>query len=781
MKFKDAELQADIKWTPHPGQKEIIDSTARDVVICAGRRWGKALYIYTPILTEYGFKAMKDINVGDKVFGKDGKISTVIRKTEIMYNRDCYEVVFSDSTSIKADGEHLWEVETRRYRKNKARNGNTENSVDSIGRKKVPTRLEVKTTKELLNDYRITRPDGRTESRYSIKNTSSVEFEEKKLLIEPYTFGCWLGDGTSAGNGFCSADKEILDNIEKDGYSVIKLKGRYAYSIKTKSKRKKLSFSNLLRELGVLNNKHIPEEYLFSSIRQRTELLKGLMDTDGYCEKKGNIEYCGTNKKLCEDVNFILNSLGIKTGFYEYDCKLYGRYIGKKYRIGFTTSKEVFKLKRKSERQNAISKKDTERRFIKQINKIDSVPVMCIEVDNKEKIYLAGKQLVPTHNSAVCAYIALKTILAPGKKVWIVAPSYDLTQKVFEYLVKWLVKAVPVSASGISYRPFPKIKMGNGSVLECKSTENPQGLLGEELDLIIADECSRIPRRVYEGYIYPTTSSRKGRTFFISTPLGKNWFFDKWHEAKTNEDGQSFHFMSKDNPYLPEEEWDRARQRLPEQVFKQEYEAVFLEDAASVFRGIKEIIKDNSLQDAVPGHRYVMGVDLGKHNDFTVLTVIDKWNNNVVYWDRFNKIEYPFQKARIKSTAQRYNNARIVVDSTGVGDPIHEDLSREALLVDDYKFTNKSKKELIEKLSIFIEQKFVWIPPKEELIDELEAFGYQISESMNVIYSAPTGLHDDCVYSLALAVWGLGGKAKPETPLQIELSKNFNTKKPKYD
>jgi hypothetical protein len=383
--------------------------------------------------------------------------------------------------------------------------------------------------------------------------------------------------------------------------------------------------------------------------------------------------------------------------------------------------------------------------------------------------------------SQVCAYVALKALLKPRQKIWIVAPTYDLSNKVFDWVVKWLVLAMPEGHGDISYRPFPKIKLLNGSVLEGKSTENPAGLLGEELDLLIVDECSRVPKRVYESYLYPTTTSRKGRTFFISTPFGQNWFYYKWQEAKGKEDGESFHFTSKDNPYLPIEEWERAKERLPEQIFKQEYEASFMPDAASVFRGIKDIVRDDSLRDVVAGHNYIIGVDLGKHNDFTVLTVIDSTNNHTVYWDRFNKIEYPFQKARIKATAKRYNNARIFIDSTSLGEPIYEDLQRDGMFVDDYKFTNKSKKELIEKLSIFIEQKFIILPPISDLLDEVESFGYRMTDAGNVIYAAPQGLHDDCVFSLALAVWGLpSGSPKYKTNLELELSKT-KVNKPNYE
>jgi len=379
--------------------------------------------------------------------------------------------------------------------------------------------------------------------------------------------------------------------------------------------------------------------------------------------------------------------------------------------------------------------------------------------------------------SAVCGYIALKMLLEDNKKIWIVAPTYELAQKVFEYLVKWFLKVAPSQSQNISYRPFPRIKTARGSLIQCKSTENPTGLLGEELDLVIVDEAARVSKRVYESHIFPTTTSRQGRTLFISTPFGQNWFYEKFLENKRTEDGQSFQFKTLDNPYFLKDEWERAKQKLPEQVFNQEYQSSFLPDAAAVFRGIEEIVKDDCLKDVIADHRYVMGVDLGKHEDFTVLTVIDKYNNNVVYFDRFKKIEYPFQKARIKATAERYRNARIVIDSTTVGEPIQEDLARQGLFVDDFKFTRKSKKELVEKLSIFIEQKLVWIPPQEELVDELKAFGYRLTDAGNVVYAAPQGIHDDCVDSLALAVWGLVGKAKPQDPIEEELIKVKKNKK----
>lgn len=370
--------------------------------------------------------------------------------------------------------------------------------------------------------------------------------------------------------------------------------------------------------------------------------------------------------------------------------------------------------------------------------------------------------------SALAAYIALKYLLSDNQRIWIVSLSYDMAQKVFTYVNQFAGAYDKRLLRHSSSRPpqrfeFPEVN----SFIECKSIENVSSLLGEELDLVIFDEAARFPPEIYERYIAARLSSRKGKLISISTPFGKNWFYRNHLQADAK-----FNFKTIDNPtwalgeeqmILPEEErkkiqleeWERMRKMLPEQIFKQEYEAAFLDDAASVFRGVRSCIDNNCLEDVKNGHSYILGVDLGKVEDYTVITVMDRTENKVVYWDRFNKIDYTFQKVRITSIAQRYNFAKIIIDSTAVGGPIKEDLERDGNHIDDFKFSMKSKKELVEKLSICIEQKLIGIPDNPILLEELESFGYHITKDRNVVYSAPQGLHDDSVYSLALAVWGL--------------------------
>lgn len=406
----------------------------------------------------------------------------------------------------------------------------------------------------------------------------------------------------------------------------------------------------------------------------------------------------------------------------------------------------------------------------------------CWKTGTERIVIAAG---VRWGKSAICGYIALKTFLEgisdikKGKresvKIWIVAPSYELTQKVFSYIVKWYLMVDPDAANKVSYRPIPQIKIAEGVWIQGKSATEPQSLLGEELDLIVFDEAAVASPDIWSTYLSARLISRNGRVIFISTPFGMNWFWQEYEKAKEN--NSAFNFKTTDNPTLENpERVNLLEKELPSQIFKQNYLASFLPDAASIFPKVQEIIKDDSLSDVKPEHKYIMGVDVGKHEDYMAFCVIDTWNNNVVYVERSKDISYPIQKSRITAVAKRYNNARIIIDSTAVGEPISDDLKHEGLFViTDYKFSGKSKNELVEKGVVFIEQKKVFVPPDNlsntPLVAELQAFGYQLTEKGNVTYGAPQGLHDDLAISFLLAVWGLWGKTEQLTPLQRQFQK----------
>jgi len=380
--------------------------------------------------------------------------------------------------------------------------------------------------------------------------------------------------------------------------------------------------------------------------------------------------------------------------------------------------------------------------------------------------------------SLLMGFTAIREMVIPNRKVWIVAPTTDLTQKVFTYLIQFIGKLYEPKEYKITTKPYPKLLMANGSYIECKTADNPVSLIGDEVDLLIIDEAARLAPMIYERELAATTMTRKGRTIFISTSRGKNWFHTKYRQVEGEETGFVFNAPSSDNPLNTQEELEKLKRILPEAIFNQEYLAQFIESGIELFRGVDEIVNSDCYEEPKSEHRYILGVDLGRVNDWTVLTVIDRQTHKVVHWERFNKIDWKLQKDRVVVVAKKYNRARVIIDSTGVGNPISQELIREGLSVDDFVFTGsnsktgRSKKDLIDKLSIYIQEGSIFIPNESILINELKSYAMELTEAGNLTYSAPTGMHDDAVCSLALSVWGLFSRSVSP---KIELPKIDNT------
>ncbi len=411
--------------------------------------------------------------------------------------------------------------------------------------------------------------------------------------------------------------------------------------------------------------------------------------------------------------------------------------------------------------------------------KIDFTPhpgqVNVLKCNEREIVIACGRRW---GKSIIAAYLAVRTFLQglsdirnkkrSSIKIWVVAPSYELSRKVFNYVIQFLTKYDKRYASFVNDRPFPQIKLSEQIWIQCKSATEPDSLIGEELDLLIIDEAAKISPRIYEFQLVAALGPRKGKVIMISTPFGQNWFYREFQKAK--ETNSAFQYSSRDGVAIDETEWNRIRGMVPSDVFEQEFQAVFRPGMASVFRNIRECIKENAYAEPQQGHKYIMGLDIAKFQDFTVITIIDENTHNVVFFDRFNKIPYTLQRDRIKNPATRYN-AKIIIDSGNAGAVISDDLKAERFNVVDFRFTGTvspdqqkkgSKERLVEKLSSCLEEYNIGLPPEDVLIDELETFGYDMTDSGNLKYSAPPGFHDDCVMSLALAVWELKGKIRQE-------------------
>jgi len=358
----------------------------------------------------------------------------------------------------------------------------------------------------------------------------------------------------------------------------------------------------------------------------------------------------------------------------------------------------------------------------------------------------------------------------PGTRWWWVAPIYRQTEIAFGRIVRMLLRA------GMAIEPNQsamRVPLPNGSVLEFRSGEKPQTLYGEDVHGAVLDEATQGMREEVLFAVQTTLTATRGRLLVLSTPRGRrNWFWKLCQRAKAGERGYDYVFMrSADNPAVPREKLDDAKRNLPARVYRELFEAEAQDDEASVFRNVRACI-DGALDQRFPSvdelarRHYVAGVDLGRHEDFTVVCVMDRMARSVVAFDRFTRIDWHLQKDRIAHVLLRYR-AAAYVDATGAQDAVVEDLQRMGAPVAPFVFTAQTKQRLVEFLAVGIEQRQMTFPDIPELVGELESFGYEVTRA-GFRYAAPEGLHDDCVMALGLA-WQLCGPVGTEAHTPVLL------------
>ncbi len=244
--------------------------------------------------------------------------------------------------------------------------------------------------------------DGRL--NHAVALARAADLPRRDLPFPPYPLGVWLGDGTSQSSQFTSADPQIADEIEAEGMWVTKSPTvPMWYRIRIRDRHR--SAQAILRSLGVLGNKHIPVQYLRASEEQRRALLAGLLDTDGTVTPSGSVQFSVTSQRLATDVRELIMSLGYRCGWSEKHVHGASSASSVAYTITFTTTDEVFRLERKrtthGERRPERTTPRTRQRFITTVRPVDSVAVRCVQVDSPDRMYLASRSMIPTHNSTL--------------------------------------------------------------------------------------------------------------------------------------------------------------------------------------------------------------------------------------------------------------------------------------------------------------------------------------------------------------------------------------------
>lgn len=361
------------------GQVDLIVKSGNDIYIVDH----KGLPLDTEIPTEEGWKTMKSLKVGDKVFDKDGNLCNVIVKSKI-HNNPCYKITFTKDFSITADCDHRWLISFSTHPNDPIYHGSL--------------KTQIMTTKELAN-YLKTYNKNNQYQVPKIYINNKLNLKEKELPIDPYVLGLWLGDGTSDNGKITQQlNAKSWEEIQKRGYE-ISHNQEYRENVKAETKNI-YGLMHQLRELGLLKNKHIPDIYQRGSFNQRLELLQGLMDADGFFDKTHQRYIMSTDYEWqAKGMVKLLSSLGVKSTINYVFRPGINNMARKCWDIKFKTTEFNPFLTRN---QDCIITKDTAQSHyysIKSVEETEIVPTQCIQVDSPSHTYLCTEHMLVTHNT----------------------------------------------------------------------------------------------------------------------------------------------------------------------------------------------------------------------------------------------------------------------------------------------------------------------------------------------------------------------------------------------
>lgn len=389
-------------------------------LICAPPGVGKAQPLDSPVFTPIGVVRMGDINVGDTVSTPDGGVARV-KQVHPQGSVDVYRVTFSDGTSTECSENHLWLTSTKDER--------------DIGKNSIKPLSQIIKT---LNQGKIS-----PRSNHSIPQSQPIDFEKKELPIFPYLLGALIGDGSfrMLTPTLTSEDKELVESVSYLLPEPLTVNSNKDCDYRLAGKQNvKNPLTSSLKELGLWGHtsleKFIPNSYLFSSIEDRIELLRGMMDTDGTCCERATNPYLSTSsRQLAEDFKFLVETLGgiavIKPR--EKTCS---------FRVYLRLDFNPFKLKRKAELWKSRSKYPV-RRYIRSVEYVGKKECQCITLNDTNNLYLTDNCIV-THNSIFLANEVV-TMLEAGCKVYWLALG-DMMRYDFIIRLSALITGNPLSA-----------------------------------------------------------------------------------------------------------------------------------------------------------------------------------------------------------------------------------------------------------------------------------------------------------------------------------------------
>lgn len=346
----------------------------------------------------------------------------------------------------------------------------------------------------------------------------------------------------------------------------------------------------------------------------------------------------------------------------------------------------------------------------------------------------------------------------PNRIVYWVSPTDSQAHKVYKQIINACYHTGCIK-SNKGGKGDTEIIFTSKSKILFRSAASEDSLRGESVDYMILDEGSFIKRDTLNSILLPMLSSRGKKLLAISTPKGKNWFYDWYLKGFQEPRYKSFRFSTYDSPYANKELIEMFKNSLPDKLYKQEIEAEFI-DSSSIFSNLDEVMSLNSIDSPQPNCKYWAGIDIALVNDSSVLSIIDQ-NGDLVKYFRWTGVESPELIQNILEVNKIWNFQKILIENNNQGLGIYQELKRNINNIIDFNTNTKSKPEMINALIHAFNMKSFKIVKDEYLRIELEAFIFKQNDNGHIKFMADNGFHDDCVISLAIARWCFKNYNKP--------------------
>ena len=707
------------------------------------------LNINTPIATTDGWKTVDSVKVGDFVFAPDGSPVQVTGKSA-EYEEALYEVETSDGQIIECDAEHLWTVRFGSGR-----------PYQTLSTLEILSKLETENWRKSGN-------------MPMLPEQSAAQYPYATLPIDPYVLGVWLGDGSSHGASIgCSyADMPAMrSQIEDCGYQTTHNPKFQQFNV--------LGLHKQLRELGLLQNKHIPEQYLCASIEQRMALLQGLIDTDGDVTKEGKVTFNQTNLDLTQQVLCLIHSLGVKAKITHRQTSYKGNRSQPSHRIMFKLEGAA-RIPRKAELCRSLSGNWGRSIDIRRTNRFGAV--RCLEVANDDGLFMAGRGWVVTHNtkSEFASFLLPSWFLGrfPEKKIIQTAHTAELATG-FGRKVRNLV-------SSESYMKVFDTKLSTDSKAAGRWNTNKGGdyfaigvggaVTGKGADLLIIDDPHSeqeaktgnplVYDQVYEWF---TSGPRQrlqpgGAIIIVMTRWSKRDLTGqiiKSSEKAGVDDWEVIEFpaiMPSGNPLWPEfwrrEELEAIKAEIPVSKWEAQYQQnPTSEEGAIIKRNMWKIWEEND----APQCEYVIqswdtAFEKSNRADYSACTTWGVFYKpdehglskpNIILLDAYKRrMEFPELKEKAMEFWKQWNPDALIVEKKAAGAPLIYELRKLGIPLQEFTPSKGNDKiARVNSISDLFASGIVWCPSTrwaDELMEEMAAF--------------PNGEHDDLCDSTSQAL-----------------------------